>query len=168
MNTAPSSPTRALSITMITSTSFYLSWSEPSPADQNGLIRWYLVNITELDTGSVFSYIATTTEFTAELLHPYYYYTCSVSAVTVSAGPYSSSQTIQTEIDGMCITYRSSLAILMLHILFLHSSIWATSEYIHSSIVIYFTSPNVESTTTRATERSHCSLLCQIAEGGRW
>ena len=102
---------------MITSTSFYLSWSEPPPADQNGLIRQYLVNITELDTGSVFSYIATNTEFTAVFLHPYYYYTCSVSAVTVSAGPYSSSQTIRTEINGMCKAYSSSfLNVYNLHV----------------------------------------------------
>ena len=85
---------------MPTSSSFHLSWTEPLPADQNGLIRHYLVNITEVDTGNVFSYTITETEFTVESLHPYYYYSCSVSAVTVLAGPYSDSQMIQTEIDG--------------------------------------------------------------------
>ena len=101
--TAPSSPPRALSITMTTSSSFHLSWIEPLPADQNGLIRHYSVNITEVDTGDVFSYTTTEREFTVESLHPYYYYSCSVSAVTVSAGPYSDSQVIQTKIDGKYI-----------------------------------------------------------------
>ena len=103
--TAPSSPPRAVSITMITSSSFHLSWTEPPLADQNGLIRQYLVNVTELDTGNVFSYTTTETEFTVESLHPYYYYSCSVSAVTVSAGPYSNSQMIQTEIDGKYVLH---------------------------------------------------------------
>ena len=85
---------------MITSSSFHLSWIEPLPADQNGLIRQYLVNITELNTGNVFPYTTTETEFTVESLHPYCNYSCSVSAVTVSAGPYSSLQTVQTDIDG--------------------------------------------------------------------
>ena len=99
-HTAPSSPPRALAIIMTTSTSFLLSWTEPLPADQNGLIRQYLVNITELNTGNTFSYTTNATEITVGSLHPYYYYSCSVSAVTVSAGPYSDLYTVQTEIDG--------------------------------------------------------------------
>ena len=85
---------------MITSSSFHLLWTEPLATDQNGLIRQYLVNVTELNTGNVFSYTTTETEFTVGSLHPYYYYSYSVSAVTVLAGPYSNSQMIQTEIDG--------------------------------------------------------------------
>ena len=89
---------------MITPSSFYLTWTEPPPADQNGLIRQYLVNVTELNncTGNMFSFttIDSETEFTVESLYPYYNYSCSVSAVTVSAGPYSSLQTVQTDIDG--------------------------------------------------------------------
>ena len=98
--TAPSSPPRALTITMITSSSFHLSWTEPLATDQNGLIRQYLVNVTELNTGNVLSYTTTETEYTVGSLHPYYNYSCSVSAVTILPGPYSNSQTIQTEIDG--------------------------------------------------------------------
>ena len=91
-----------VSISVITSTSFYLSWNDLPPEYHNGLIRYYLVNITELDSRTVFTYTTTTTNFTAHFLHPYYYYVCSVSAVTVSLGPYSDIQIIQTEIDGMC------------------------------------------------------------------
>ena len=90
-----------VSISMITSTSFYLSWNDLPPEYQNGLIRYYLVNITELDTRTVFTYTTTTTDFTAQFLHPYYYYMYSVSAVTISPGPYSDFQRIRTEIDGM-------------------------------------------------------------------
>ena len=73
---------------------------EPLLVYQNGLIRHYLINITELDTGNYFSYSTTTTEFTVEFLHPYYLYSCSVAAVTISAGPYSEPITILTDIDG--------------------------------------------------------------------
>ena len=90
-----------VSISTITSTSFYLSWNDLPSEYQNGLIRYYIVNITELDTGIVLTYTTTTTDFTAQFLHPYYYYMCSVSAVTISPGPYSDFQVIQTEIDGM-------------------------------------------------------------------
>ena len=92
---------------MITSSSFHLSWIEPLPADQNGLIRQYLVNVTELDTGNVFPYTTTgsVTELTVGSLHPYYHYASSVSAVTVLAGPYSNLQTVTTDIDGKYVLF---------------------------------------------------------------
>ena len=101
VHAAPSSSPTELSVSQTTSTSFYLSWVEPLPVYQNGLIRQYLINVTELDTGNYYSYSTTATEFTVAFLHPYYYYTCSVAAVTVAAGPFSDPITIQTEIDGM-------------------------------------------------------------------
>ena len=96
MHTAPSSSPTALSVSSVTSTSFYLSWTDPLPVYQNGLIRQYLINITELDTGNVYSYSAITTEYNIGFLHPYYYYTC-----TVAAGPFSDAVTVQTGIDGI-------------------------------------------------------------------
>jgi hypothetical protein len=96
---APSSSPTALSVSSVTSTSFYLSWTDPLPVYQNGLIRQYLINITELDTGNVYSYSAITTEYNIWFLHPYYYYTCTVAAVTVAAGPFSDAVTVQTGID---------------------------------------------------------------------
>ena len=97
--TAPTSPPREVSFSTVTSTTFTLSWIEPPSADQNGLIRQYQINITEVDTQMEFTYSVMTTEFTVEFLHPYYCYTCSVTAVTISAGPYSNALTICTEID---------------------------------------------------------------------
>ena len=107
-HTAPSSSPTGLSITMITSISFYLSWSDPPLADRNGLIRQYLINITEIDTSNVFSYSTMTTEFNAEFFHPYYYYSCSVSAVTIVPGPYTHSVILQTRIDGIYTLYNTT------------------------------------------------------------
>ena len=100
LHTAPSSPPRGFSFSTVTSTTFTLSWIEPLPVAQNGLIRQYQINITELDTQMEFTHSVTTTVFTVEFLHPYYCYICSVTAITVSAGPYSNALTICTEIDG--------------------------------------------------------------------
>ena len=77
-----------------------MSWNDPPLAEQNGLIRQYLISINELDTGNVYTYSSLTNEFNAMFLHPYYYYNCSVSAVTVASGPFSYSVSIQTAIDG--------------------------------------------------------------------
>ena len=78
-------------------------------ADRNGLIRQYLINITEIDTRNVFSYFTMTTEFNAGFFHPYYYYSCSVSAVTIAPGPYTDPVIIQTRIDGIYTLYTITL-----------------------------------------------------------
>lgn len=103
VNTAPSSSPVGSSASAVNSTSFILSWNPLSTANSNGITRLYIVFITELETGSVWTYSTLTTELHVQLLHPYYSYNCSVSAVTITAGPYSSPITILTEIDGMYI-----------------------------------------------------------------
>ena len=64
-----------------------MSWSPPSLL--NGFIQEYRVNVTEVETGIVFIVMPTTTSVTVLALHPYYNYTCYVSAYTVEVGPYA-------------------------------------------------------------------------------
>ena len=64
-----------------------LSWSAPLFEDCNGVIRHYIVNVTELETGYEFGEVTTHMARTYSSLHPYYTYEFSVYAVTVGAGP---------------------------------------------------------------------------------
>ena len=77
-----------------------LSWGEPPSNQQNGIIREYRVNITEVATGRVFQRVSTTTSIEITSLHPFYVYEWTVSAFTVGEGPYSSISTITTPEDG--------------------------------------------------------------------
>ena len=60
-----------------------LSWSAPLFEDCNGVIRHYIVNVTELETGYEFGEVTTHMARTYSSLHPYYTYEFSVYAVTV-------------------------------------------------------------------------------------
>ena len=52
--------------------------------------------VTEAETGRSFTLNSTTSNFFVENLHPFYTYNFSIAAVTVEAGPHSSSITLQT------------------------------------------------------------------------
>ena len=55
------------------------------------MIREYLVNITEEDTGREFQIMTRSPapELQVQFLHPYYLYTLMVAAVTTAVGPFS-------------------------------------------------------------------------------
>ena len=84
----------------MTSKSLTINWEALHLEDQNGLVRHYLINVTETDTGSQFQYTSTTTDVTLADLHPYYTYSISVSAFTIAAGPLSDPIIILTAQDG--------------------------------------------------------------------
>ena len=98
---APSAPPEELFFPSVSSTSFVLSWSPPPTSQQNGIIREYTVNITELQTGTNIILNSTSTSVSVLSLHPYYTYECVVNAYTVGSGPYSEVFTIATSEDGM-------------------------------------------------------------------
>ena len=86
----------------LNSTHIYLTWEPPPPSQVNGVIREYRLNVTEDATGTVLQYTTTPNDrqITVGPLHPYYIYHCSVVALTVQLGPYTSVFSIQTEEDG--------------------------------------------------------------------
>ncbi len=86
----------------LNSTHIYLTWEPPPPGQVNGVIREYRLNVTEDVTGTVLQYTTdpNNRQVAVGPLHPYYIYHCSVVAVTVQQGPYTSVFTIQTEEDG--------------------------------------------------------------------
>lgn len=79
-----------------------LSWTPPPPADRNGIITEYRINLTELDTGRQQLLSSVTTTFVVQSLHPYYMYEFTVSAHTVDTGPFSDSEVVQTPEDSKC------------------------------------------------------------------
>ena len=97
----PDASPRNLNGSAVNSTSLFLSWEIPPSEQQNGIIRQYLVNVSELETGSGIELSATDTNITVSGLHPFYHYECNVSAVTIGAGPYTLPITIQTLQAGM-------------------------------------------------------------------
>ena len=97
---APSAPPEDLITANVSLTSFVLSWSPPPTSQQNGIIREYTVNITEVKTASLTVLSSTTVSLLVHHLHPYYTYECVVSAYTVDNGPYSEVLTVTTSEDG--------------------------------------------------------------------
>ena len=98
---APGAAPTMLTASNITATSVTLSWEPPESDLQNGVIRHYLIQVFEYQTGNNLTYQATAhTVFTIGDLHPFYTYSFSVQAVTVAAGPLSLSQSIRTPENG--------------------------------------------------------------------
>ena len=89
-----------MQISAVSASGFLVSWSAPQASDHNGNIRSYIINITEENTGRLQQFTSNTNSLRVESRHPYYNYTCQVSAVTVAAGPYSPPTTITTLEDG--------------------------------------------------------------------
>ncbi len=101
IHTAPSSAPTNLITSNITSSIVHLSWDSIPINSQNGIINYYQVNLTESDTGTMFSLIAYSNELLiVQDLHPYYLYHVSVAAYTVEIGPYSAILSFQTNQDG--------------------------------------------------------------------
>ena len=83
-----------------TSTSLFLSWEPPHFEEQNGIIREYIVTVSEVESGETWSFNATNTMITISSLHPAYTYMCTVAAVTVGSGPTSEPVSVTTLDEG--------------------------------------------------------------------
>ena len=106
LHSVPSAPPRNLSVIFVNSTTMTLSW-DPPPSDQiNGYIRHYIIVVTERETASEFQEQSNYTQVTLQSLHPYYTYSCRVTAVTTGSGPYTGNLTIQLPEDGKITNFR--------------------------------------------------------------
>ena len=97
---APSAAPVNLYSSNVSSTFLDLSWSVIPFEHQNGIIRYYILNITETDTGNIFELISFSNSLFIQDLHPYYTYEIAVAAYTVDNGPYSSIVSHQLDEDG--------------------------------------------------------------------
>lgn len=93
---APSSAPVAVAASMVNSSGFTLTWSDPPPEDHNGIIRQYAIHITELITGLEYTLTSVEIQTSVYFLHPFYNYTIAVSAVTNQPGPFSIPLNVRT------------------------------------------------------------------------
>ena len=97
----PTAPPEQLSA-IVTADSLVLMWSPPPFEQTNGLILYYALTITELDTGKVYTSISASVVTEISDLHPYYTYHCAIAAYTIGLGPYSDANfTVQLKEKGI-------------------------------------------------------------------
>ena len=86
----PTGPPEGVSGTATSSSSIHLTWSPPSPEQQNGEIQTYLIRVIEVATGQVDERYSSQESVTITSLHPYHTYNCSISAMTTNGtGPHA-------------------------------------------------------------------------------
>jgi len=113
MLAVPGGPPQNMTVDAISSTQILLSWKSPPSDVQNGRIRSYAIFVLEIQTNTSLTYEVNTsltyevnTSLTYEVntggrlqvgsLHPYFEYECSVAAVTIGPGPYTSPLSVET------------------------------------------------------------------------
>ena len=99
-HTAPVAAPVSLMIGSTTSTSTTLSWSPPPQHLLNGVLRHFVINIQEVDSGRNNSMTSIDTQFVLSGLHPFYIYNFAVCAVTVDTGPCAYFEPVQLPEDG--------------------------------------------------------------------
>ena len=102
---APEAPPVTITQSDVMSRSVVLSWLAPRSDRQNGIIRHYILEAYENDTGNTLTYQTPSdqTRFVVNNLHPFYTYTIRVQAVTVSPGPPSLSLIVNTMEDSKSV-----------------------------------------------------------------
>ena len=86
----PTSAPQNVNVTTIGSSVVRVTWEPPVFDTQNGLIRFYVLRITEIETETQLSITVTDTlQTNVSDLHPVYNYELQVAATTVDTGPFS-------------------------------------------------------------------------------
>ncbi len=96
----PIAPPQEVTADDVASMYLTLTWNAPPFEETNGIIRYYMIRVSELESGTSFFVTSNETEVTVPELHPYYTYECNVAAYTIDLGPYSTSITIQLLEEG--------------------------------------------------------------------
>ena len=114
----PTGAPQSLEAVAVSSSSIRITWIPPLEEQQNGVIRSYSINVTEIPTGNVRTFVAHGDERIkiVNQLHPYYMYGCAVAANTVGLGPAAFTQTLtfpagELYVTGMCATSRYAMCV---------------------------------------------------------
>ena len=70
-------------------TVFNLFWTPPLTEHRNGLIRGYVIQVTELETGRIEQFNTTDKTIVIYGRHPFYRYSYVIAAESIGPGPYS-------------------------------------------------------------------------------
>ena len=97
---APTAPPENLIAIPLDSRTLHITWQPPVEEERNGIIRRFIINITELNSGTKFQLENATTEITVQNLHPFYRYSYSIAAKTVALGPFTPGSIIEMPEDG--------------------------------------------------------------------
>lgn len=84
------------------STSLVVTWLDLPFHEANGIILYYIINITEIDSSENFYEETKDTMLELSELHPFYTYSISVSAFTIGYGPFSPEVFLTLPQDGNC------------------------------------------------------------------
>ena len=95
MLTVPTAPPASVNATSINPYVISLLWEQPPPVHQNGIIQYYIVYVSETNTGRFWTFYSVDPSLLVSALHPYYVYECDVAAITVGTGPFAT-VTVQT------------------------------------------------------------------------
>ena len=115
----PDAPPESISVYAINSTTIFMAWQPPPEDVHNGIIQSYLINCTEVDTGMSFNVSSNFTEIIISSLHPAYFYTCQVSAVTIDVGVFSENITVQTLEAGMYLSIHCNALVTFILLFFI-------------------------------------------------
>ena len=91
----PSAPPTDLSAVTLSARDLNITWVPPTPAQQNGIIRSYLLIVSILETGTTDHRTSFEPQLLLENLHPFYTYSFLIAAVTIGPGPFSGILSIQ-------------------------------------------------------------------------
>ena len=101
LHVAPSGYPQNLSAVPTSSSSLYLTWQPPLPAERNGEIVLYTINVTVVESGEEFQLTSFVANLSLSSLRPYYTYSFAIAASTViGEGPFSLVFTIRMPEDG--------------------------------------------------------------------
>ena len=84
----------------IDDTNVILEWDALPATQTNGILTAYIVDVTERETGIVFSRNATGTSIILTELNPEYLYECRVAGFTMEVGPFSAIFAVQILVGG--------------------------------------------------------------------
>lgn len=99
MLTVPTAPPASVNVTSVNPYVISLQWQPPPPVHQNGMIQYYIVDVSETNTGRFWTFYSVDPSLLVSALHPYYMYECDIAAITTGTGPFAS-VTIQTNEAG--------------------------------------------------------------------
>ena len=86
----PTAPPENLQLFSQNPRTLLITWQPPVDEHRNGIITGYVINITELETGTQLQLVTEQTSIIVESLHPFYTYGCIVAAETsVGVGPFT-------------------------------------------------------------------------------